>query len=224
MKTKEKKAKADIPLKTPSKPDWKRLTKYLRELSIVVAGVAITFIVSGWIGRHNEKKELQRNLAAVKTELEENLNTIGEAVEFYEQTGRFAQYLISDEPENLSPDSIAKYRALGIVGTIYTFNYKASAFEIFEKSGNINQIKDKKLLQSILNSYTLLEETKYVSDNYMNRKQDEIFNAVKKNRQVRFDLLAPGFSDLFYFFALYYRLDEQFQECSAQIEETISQI
>lgn len=217
-KEKEKKSTSE----NKEKINLKKITRYLRELSVVVAGVAITFIVSGWISRYNDRKELERDLSAVRTELEQNLENIQEAAAFYMETGNFARYLISDKPENLSPDSIDKYRNLGVVGNIYNLTYKSSAFDIFQKSGTMNRIKNKILLQSIMDSYGSLQEIKQTSDAYSARKLTEIYNAVMKNRQVRFELLEPGFSDLFYFFALYYSLDQQLLECSEQIEETLA--
>lgn len=56
----------------------KSITKYLRELSVVVAGIAITFIASNWISNRNAQKELANDLEAVRIELEDNLALIRE--------------------------------------------------------------------------------------------------------------------------------------------------
>ncbi|MCC8173893.1 MAG: hypothetical protein LIO65_05815, partial [Odoribacter sp.] len=84
----------------------KNIIKYFREISVVVIGIAITFLVSDWISQRNEKKTVNRYLAAVMIELEDNRNLVREKQLFYKKTHDLAMYLLRDKPENHHPDSI----------------------------------------------------------------------------------------------------------------------
>ena len=54
----------------------KKILKYLRELSIIIIGVAITAGVGFWINNRNNKKDLESHLIAVKLELEYNAKSL----------------------------------------------------------------------------------------------------------------------------------------------------
>ena len=47
------------------KESIKKSGKYLREISVVVIGVAITLSVSYWIGVKNEKRDMALHLRAI---------------------------------------------------------------------------------------------------------------------------------------------------------------
>ena len=204
-----------------TKKGLKKVVKYVRELSIVVIGIAITFTGNDWIGDRNEKKAMQGYLDVVKLELEENLKMLNEKVTFYNHTAEFAQYLISDKPENLSQDSLNQYRY--IIGRISTISIKTSSFEMLKISGTMRLIKDKDFLKSVIDSYSQMEEIKHANDIYMNRKFDELFAFVLDNSSADIqNITAPENKRLFNFFASYYDLDKGILECSQQVEKTVS--
>lgn len=214
--------------KEPSKgkkTDKKTVFRYLRELSVVVAGVAITFIVSGWISLHNERRGLERYLASVKTELEDNLQEVEYIHQFYRQTGILSRYLASDLPENLNRDSVASYNSYEngeLTSRVFTVTFKSSAFESLKVSGLMPLIRDKELSRSILESYMILESVKKESDDYMDRKINEIYGNVLENQLLSVDVLDPRMKRLYYFFALYNNIDVRFKRCSIQLDETLS--
>ena len=51
----------------------KKVGKYLREISVVVIGVAITLSASFWINNRNDKRDMNLYLYAIKLELDENI-------------------------------------------------------------------------------------------------------------------------------------------------------
>ena len=204
-----------------TKDGFKGIVKYLRELSIVVVGVAITFTGNDWFGSRNEKKEMQGYLDVLQLELEENLKSLNEKHTFYEHTAKFTQYLNSDEPENLSQDSLKQYRY--IIGRIPMISIKTSSFEMLKMSGTMRLIKDKDFLKSILDSYSEMEKVKQANDIYMNRKFDEIFKFILDNNSHDIhNITAPDNKRLFYFYAADYDLYKVFLECSQQVEKTLS--
>lgn len=210
---------------TETKPQLKKPIKYLRELSVVIIGVAVTFIGSDWISNQKSKNDLKRYLEAVKIELHDNLEIIREKAEFYRYTGEFAHYLTSDLPENLSTDSLEylmEQGDFGVFSHIFTLTYKTSAFEMLKSSGTMHLISENALFQNIMDCYAGMEYIKQESDNYMARKLDIIYGSIMKHQTYSVDLLDPAFREEYFFFAIYIQLDVIFEECVAQIEETLS--
>ncbi|MDL2227750.1 hypothetical protein LJC30_02565 [Odoribacter sp. OttesenSCG-928-L07] len=204
----------------------KKIVKYLRELSVVVIGVAITFIGSNLINERQKEKELHKHLEAITTELKENLDIVKEKGKFYNYQAELSRYLMSDKPENLNTqhiDSLNFKEDYSVIGSFFTLVYKTSALEMLTNSGALNRIKDKRLSQSILDSYASLEVVKHESDAYMNRKINEIYNIILDNEQLFFgDILNPKFRRAFYFFMVYIDIDKLFENCATQIEKTLS--
>jgi len=204
----------------------KRFSKYLRELSVVVIGVAITFIGSNWISNRQEEKKLQSHLEAVKTELEDNLVEMRKGEIYYERLARLTHYLGSDQPENLSQEKIDQlniYEDYFVVSKFLTMPVKTSAFEMMKASGTMSRIKNPDLSQAILDSYTSLGTTKYESDNYMSVKITEMRNSIMDNEEIFYgDILNPKFRRIFYFFAAYLDMQNLFKESGEQIEKTLS--
>ncbi len=153
----------------------KRIAKYLREVSIVVIGVAITFTISNWISSRNEEKDLQRYLDAIKLELENNLETMQQDIDFYTEESNFSRYLssIRINGDALQADSVVKYNA--ILGSVVGATYKTNAHEMLKTSGAMRLIKNETLLMSILDCYSLLDEAINTRDIYIQKKLDEIF-------------------------------------------------
>lgn len=209
--------------KIREKSGYKKLTSYLRELSIVVAGIAITFIASNWISSNKEQSDLREDLEAIKTELQDNLNMIRQRTDFYERTARASRYLSSDKLENLNGDSIAYYLD-GILGQIFMLTYKTSAFETFKSSGSIRVMRNKKLSRSIMDSYTSLESTKNDNDNYMTLKMDIVAKTAlsRDNYAEHPVILVSENKQLFRFFANYFDIEKSFQSCAEHIENTLT--
>jgi hypothetical protein len=206
-------------MKEQLKTGWKSLLKYLRELSVVVAGIAITLIASDRISNSNEKKDLRRYLSAVKIELEENLEIVKEKREFYQKSAQFGNYLRARKIDEIDVDSLRKYNDL--TAFIFFLTYKSSSFEMLKVSGVMRLIKDKALLNAIIDCYTMLEETKYDSDMYMNKKTDEVFKAILENDGPPNDIRDPRYKRLYTFYSIDFDLETIFKDCSQQIQKAL---
>ncbi len=204
-----------------NKDTFKGIVKYLRELSVVVVGIAITFSVNNWISYKNEQKDLKRYLELVKMELEDNLGVVQQQFEFYDQTGKLAKYLFSSgKQENLQADSLDKY--VEVMRDLKYMSYKTSAFEMLKSSGTMRLIKDKDFLKSILDSYSQMEYAKMMGDRELEMKNKEGRNAVMENGlDDIFKLWKPEYKRLFHYFAIYTGCEGNFRTCKQQIEKTL---
>ena len=57
----------------------KKIGKFLREIAVIVIGVAITLSASYWITNKNAERDMDLYLNAIRIELEENIRTLEEA-------------------------------------------------------------------------------------------------------------------------------------------------
>lgn len=206
-----------------TKTTFKSTTKYLRELSVVVLGVAITFTLNDWVSARNEKKDVQRYLEAIQLELEDNLAIVQEQYKFYDRTGKFAQYLLSNKLEKLSVDSLSKYSS--VKGYITYMIYKSSAFEMLKSSGAMRLIKDKELLKSIIDCYKLMETAKSGGDKYMETKWNELYSTFTANglpsNTDDYDIRELKYRRLFNFFSVHTHGENNFKACEQQIGKTL---
>lgn len=197
----------------------KPILRYLRELSVVVAGIAITFIVSDLISSSNEKKEVQRYLNAIRIELEGNLEVAEEYAAVYGLNAQLSRYLMSNGLDKLSADSLSKYDEA--VRRIVVLDYKTSAIEMFKMSGTMRLVKDEVLLNSLLEAYSQIEVTQTGNDVYMNRKLNELYEHILGGNSESLDLSRPENKRLLKFFYIYMDLDVLFENCVEQIKESI---
>jgi hypothetical protein len=117
-----------ITIKIPAK----KIASYLRELSIVIVGIAITLSINNRLTTRNEKKDMTLYLNAVKLELEANLEDLEWLTENVEKEISYFRYLSSYEKNSLDPDSIRRYAPdYSIVVAIA----KDNAFKMFKTSG-----------------------------------------------------------------------------------------
>jgi predicted negative regulator of RcsB-dependent stress response len=88
------------------KESIKKSGKFLREISVVVIGVAITLSVSYWIGVKKEKKDMALHLRAIRMELAENANDIGILIETLKPAHNYTMYLRLNDKKMLDKDSL----------------------------------------------------------------------------------------------------------------------
>lgn len=143
---------------------------YLRELSIVIIGVAITLYAGNRISSANEKKNMRLQVAAIYTELEDNSGKLDNLIDYYQKHARFSELLQKNlhDPQQPLNDSIRKYQ--NIIGKIVPFTFKKGAYEMFLQSGAMKLLKDRNLLLNITESYALLEIAKEQHDRYNDTK------------------------------------------------------
>jgi len=145
-----------------------KIRKYLREVSVVVIGVAVTLFASYWIGVENEKRNMILHLNAIKVEQEENIKILESAIEHLEPSVKYTLYLWSHDKNSLNKDSIHSY--FSVANNFESFTFKTNAFEMFKNSGVMRLMKNKELLLAIWDVYAELLHLKQTGDEYNNRK------------------------------------------------------
>lgn len=202
-----------------------KLGKYFIELSIVVAGIAITLAANSFINTLNEKKDMRRYVEAVRLELEENLELVKSRRAFYDETTKFGKYLNSVKYSELNADSLQSYRHVS--NQISNLSFKTGAFEMFKSSGAMRLVKDKNMLISLTDAYADLETLKESNDMYMQRKMNELYEAFSNqsgDAQLEIDFTLPQYKRLYFFYAAYINLDDEFNRVEKLIESTLEQM
>ena len=171
----------------------KKILKYLRELSVVVIGIAITVSIGIWINNRNNAKDLEMYLDAIQLELEQNTKDIELIIESMQRSVDYANYLRAHEKDSLNRDTINSYG--DAFYTIQTITYKTNAFEMFKLSGVMRLMEDRELLLAIWEGYTFLDEAKTLLEWGFQLK----FEEVKKE----LPLLAAGKTDFIPMYTFY---------------------
>jgi hypothetical protein len=154
------------------------IAKYLRELSVVVIGIAITLSVSSRLATRGEKKDMELYLNAVKIELEKNLEGVVWMMKMAEEEVNYSNYLLSHDKNALDPDTIRQYDSYAIRSNTVISN----AFEMFKTSGSMRFIKNKEVLLAIWDAYSNLEKEEIQVDLYHNKDK---FEELKKEMQLK---------------------------------------
>ena len=156
----------------------KDIGKYLRELSVVVIGVAITLSASYWITSKSEKRNLAVHLNAIKMELEENALLFEYHAKMFQKSVRYANYVRSHDEKSINQDTIYYYArsndgyGWGLIRTPTSFS--KNTFEIFKNSDVMNQMDDKELLFSISRVYRTMEELQIFIEMCFQQKREEV--------------------------------------------------
>ena len=161
-----------------SKKSISKIGKYLREISVVVIGVAITLSVSLWITHSNDKKNLALYLDAILIELHQNGESFDEAARLFQKSARYAKYINSHDEKSMSKDSLDYYRLSDDDGFGYGLIqsntiYLISAFEMFKSSGAMRQLDNKELLTEIWGIYIQMENVQHFIEMCFQRKGEE---------------------------------------------------
>jgi len=171
---------------------FSKSTKYLRELSVVVIGITITFALNNWISRTNDEKDLQRYLSAVHAELEYNLEGVHNMYNYHKRMEDFSSYLRSIKPEHISQDSLQKYS--DVIKSRPISIYQTSAFEMLKMSGTMRLIKDKSVFKSIMDIYALLDAGNKIGEIYFTTRQELLAETALNTPNTTFELVINNFS------------------------------
>lgn len=152
-----------------------RIGDYIRQLSVVVIGVAITFWGSSFLNNKAEKATLRKNLIAVKAELQHNMYDIDVKLKLYKEESHMRAYFKSlDNPTQISVDTLREYGD-GLT-TSFQYYYKKDAYEILKLSEGKSQLTDVNFLLTIMEAYRVLSIAKDWNDRLMTKKEEIISN------------------------------------------------
>jgi hypothetical protein len=157
----------------------KTIVRYIRDFSIVVAGIAVTLYVNDKVTNKGEKRDLKLYLNAIMLEMEENIKIINEEIDYWQASAKYTDYLRSTPKKSLDRDSLLTYRETWFWTKSSTF--KANAFEMFKNSGIMRLVDNKELLMSLWDAYTDLTQLKQVLDWVFQNKWDEMKQELSTN-------------------------------------------
>jgi hypothetical protein len=197
------------------------IVKYLRDFSIVVAGIAVTLYVNYKISNRSEKRDLKLYMSAVKLELEENVRDTEQRIVILKKSVRYAYYLRMHDKESLNADTIQYYQSGGWASHT-TIIYKSTAFEMLKTSGVLRLVDDKVLLLSIWDAYHALDNYKnFLNDGYQ-IKLEELNRFIHLPDKEREELIP-----MYQFYAVSTIPDEMLRLCREvleQLKETVEKM
>ena len=163
-----------------------KIGKYLRELSIVVTGIAITVVIGLLANNYNTKTDQQQYVEAIILELKENAENFETYAKRLDKSVRYSNYLRSHDLKSLNQDSIQYYAGTGPDGGIGwgdsrpVLLYNEDAFEMYKTSGIMRQLDDKELLLSIWKVYHQIKHTQNTIDAIIQNKRDFASDHLRK--------------------------------------------
>ena len=158
--------------KKPKKP-IKKIGKFIREVSVVVIGIAIAVSINGWISNRSERNNVDAFLQAVRMELETNLELLeGSNQAVILPAVRYAHYLESLGGQPANPDSI-RYHLPNVIYNQDGLRAITHAFEMFKFSGYMRLV-DPDLQLVIWATYSFIDEAVQSTRQMSNMRWEEI--------------------------------------------------
>lgn len=153
--------------------NW-RLGDYLRQFSIVTAGIIVTFWGNDRITEHARQKEVQATMQLIIEELKENRSKLQYVTELMNVDRRISQLVLANDfkMESISADTLKKYQPF--FGNLSSFRYTTDALEVLKSSSLMQHVSDKKLLQDITRTYYQLNSARNNIDSYYDMKSQSI--------------------------------------------------
>ena len=198
----------------------KKIGKYLRELSVVVVGIAITVSMGIWLNGRTNEKDLQLYLDGIRLELEQNVIRLDELITEMQRSEEYANYLKTHDKKSYHTDTIRSF--FNAYYAINFISFKTNAFEMFKLSGTMRFLDDKDLLFAVWDAYTRLDELKSFLEQGIQIKLEEM----KKE----LPLIAAGKRDFIPMYTYYIatpfpsEMHKLCRESSDFLQETISKI
>ncbi|WP_080904732.1 hypothetical protein [Parabacteroides sp. Marseille-P3160] len=168
------------------------LVKYLRDLSIVIVGVFITLWVTNIISDRTKQNEVNRVMVLVKTELEENLQSIKWAQQKWETEQRIYSLVRRNinHIDKIPADTLEIYKK--VIGDKHSLALKNDSYEVFKSSLLMQYIKDKDFLRELSKIYGYLELISSKLNNYSNLKGAGINHMMNNIDKRSIDTWASG--------------------------------
>jgi len=158
--------------KKPKKP-IKKIGKFIREVSVVVIGIAIAVSINGWISNRSERNNVDAFLQAVRMELETNLELLeGSNRAVILPAVRYTRYLESLRGQPANPDSI-RYHLQNVIHNHDGIHAITHAFEMLKFSGYMRLI-DPNLQLAIWHTYSTINGAVQFSEQVSNMRWEEI--------------------------------------------------
>ena len=175
-----------------------RLGDYFRQFSIVAAGIIVTFWGSDKLTAHARQKEVQSVMQLVADELKSNRKSLMGVKSLLDIDIHMSALLIEHRVDisTIPSDTLVKYKKF--FSNMSTFDYSTDALDVLKGSSLMQYIPDKRLLQSILQTYHKMGKLQKNVTEYYQMKNDAVMthlSSIKKehgekhSRVKRYELL-----------------------------------
>lgn len=147
-----------------------RLGDYIRQISVVVIGVLITFMGSDLMTRNSEKRDIQSTMSLIRDELKSNRKKFENIVSEFSEDERLSTLLAEHDMKyrTIPEDSLKQFCT--VLGHIRGFTYTRNALDILKNSMLMQKISDKDLLLQLTEIYEILDGFKLTMNGYYDMK------------------------------------------------------
>lgn len=137
-----------------------RIGDYIRQFSIVAAGIIVTFVGSSLITEYKQQKEVASVMQLVKSELEQNRQSVERTESRVFKDQQMSRYMIDSDFNvySIDQDTLRKY--VWFVSSLTSLDYTSDALEVLKNSSLMQQVGDKKMLLDLLTTYQTLEQSR----------------------------------------------------------------
>lgn len=166
-------------LESMEKIDWNRVKTtvkkwkpgdYVRQTSIVVIGVLITFVGSELVTRCSEQKDIKSTMLLIRDELRNNKDKFKGAISEFNNDERISTLLVEHDMKfrTIPEDSLRQFGF--VLGHFRIFSYRRNAMDLLKNSMLMQKISDKEFLLSLIEVYETLEGFKTLITEYYDMK------------------------------------------------------
>ncbi len=149
---------------------WK-MGDYIRQLSIVILGIVVTFWGSDLISDYSKQKEVRSVIRLVKTELKENQDKIRNVREKWIDDSTISRLLMENDfrYQNIPRDTLFKY--MRVITSTRGFAPAVDALDVLKSSGLLQNVSDKKFVFKLSEVYrdirNVESSVKFLNDSYL---------------------------------------------------------
>jgi len=167
---------------------WKQASdfvkEYIRETSVIILGLCITYYGDSLVDSYAEEKEDYEAIRMICQELEDCIGQLKTINDYYKKEGEMGS-LISDNFQtdfiHLQEDSVSQY--YNQLRLFHMWAYEGYAFNMLRESTIIQRI-DKELLVKMFSCYDYIETLESINDDYKNRRLTELLAYRSKVRNI----------------------------------------
>lgn len=146
------------PLKSPSATKNWRIGDYIRQLSIVILGIVVTFVGGNIIGDYSKQRELAAVMQLLKSELRDNQDRLLYVKEKIAVESRISDRFIKHgfRYQEIPEDTLLLY--MRVINSTLNFKYSDNSMEVLKNSSLIQYITDKDFATSLMQTYELMRD------------------------------------------------------------------
>lgn len=147
---------------------------YVRQISVVVIGILITFAGSNLITNCSEKRDVQDIMLLIRDEMENNRDRFKGAIAEFNIDERISTLLVEHDMklQTIPEDSLRQFGF--VLGHYRIFSYQKNAMDMLKSSMLMQKISDKEFLLSLIGAYETLENFKFLITDYYDLKDQVI--------------------------------------------------